>query len=179
MNLKHVGCALAVLCLGLAPVRGAQTLPNVPAERQPVTNQYHGTAVADPYQWLEDAAAPPVREWTKKQNERTTAYFDALPYRAGLAQQLNQIVSEVSASFSGLEWRKGRIFSLRFKPPAQQPVLVRLSSLEPPVLWKTIFDPNTYNTNGTTAIDWFVPSVDGRLVPVCLSEGGSEDGTLQ
>ena len=27
-------------------------------------------------------------------------------------------------------------------------------------------------------MDWYVPSLDGRLVAVCLSERGSEDGTL-
>jgi prolyl oligopeptidase len=67
---------------------------------------------------------------------------------------------------------------MRFKPPAQQPVLVRLSSLEPPALSRPVVDPNTLNTNGTTAIDWYVPSLDGRLVAVSLSEGGSEQGTL-
>ena len=41
-----------------------------------------------------------------------------------------------------MEWRKGRIFAMRFKPPAQQPVLVRLSSLDPPALWRPVFDPN-------------------------------------
>lgn len=146
--------------------------------REPVTNEYHGTAVLDPYQWLEDASAPAVREWTARQNERTAAYFSQLHYRAGLAQQLQQIASEQSASFSALEWKKGRYFALRFKPPAQQPVLVRLSSLEPPALWRPVFDPNAYNTNGTTAMDWYVPSLDGRLVAISLSEGGSEQGVL-
>lgn len=32
--------------------------------------------------------------------------------------------------------------------------------------------------SGGTAIDWFSPSLDGRLVAVSLSVGGSEDGTL-
>jgi prolyl oligopeptidase len=41
-----------------------------------------------------------------------------------------------------------------------------------------VVDPNVLNANGTTAIDWFVPSPDGRLVAVSLSEGGSEQGTL-
>src|SRR5208282_5280725 len=31
---------------------------------------------------------------------------------------------------------------------------------------------------GTTAIDFYVPSLDGRLVAVSLSEGGTEDGTV-
>jgi len=155
-----------------------QSLPVVPTAQHPVTNVYHGAAVADNYQWLEDASAPEVREWMQKQNERTRIYFSRLPFREGIAQQLMQLRSEESARFYDLEERKGKIFAMRFKPPAQQPVLVRLSSLNPPALWRTVFDPNAYDTNGSTAIDWSVPSPDGRLVAISLSEGGSEQGTL-
>ena len=169
----------AAVCLVLLPLlAGAVTLPSVPAPRQPVTNVYHGVAVVDDYQWLEDAGAPAVREWTRLQNERTQAYFARLPYRDGIAQQLMQLRGEESAGYFDLQERKGRMFALRFKPPAQQPVLVRLSSLAAPALWRTVFDPNAYNTNGTTTIDWYLPSPDGRVVAVSLSEGGSEQGTL-
>jgi prolyl oligopeptidase len=156
----------------------AENLPEVPTPAHPVSEQYHGTTVLDDYQWLEHATAPDVREWVKAENERTRTYFDRLPYREGLAEQLKQIRSDESARFLGLEWRVGKYFALRFKPPAQQPVLVRLSSLEAPALWRVVFDPNTYNTNGTTAIDWYVPSQDGRLVAISLSDNGSEQGTL-
>jgi len=144
----------------------------------PMTNSYHGTTVTDDYQWLEKAGSPQTRDWTRSQNERSRAYFDSLPYRDGIAQQLTQIRGEESARVYGLLERKGRIFALRFKPPAQQPVLVRLSSLFPPALWKPVFDPNTFNPEGTTSMDWYVPSPDGRLVAICLSEKGSEDGSL-
>jgi prolyl oligopeptidase len=156
----------------------AQTLPVVPSRQHPVTNIYHGMTVVDNYQWLEDASAPEVRDWMRQQNERTRTYFSRLPYRQGISQQLLQLRSEESARFFGLDERKGKIFALRFKPPAQQPVLVRLSSLNAPALWRTVFDPNAYNTNGSITIDWYVPSPDGRLVAISLSEGGSEQGTL-
>jgi prolyl oligopeptidase len=159
----------------LAP---AATLPSVPTPRQPVTDVYHGVAVVDDYQWLETTSAPAVREWTRLENERTRAWFAGLPFRDGIAQQLMQLRGEESARYSHLQERNGRIFALRFKPPAQQPVLVRLSSLEAPALWRTVFDPNAYNTNGTTSMDWYVASPDGRLVAISLSEGGSEQGTL-
>ena len=169
----------AVFLLALAAMPGARAeLPSVPAARQAATNTYHGLAVVDDYQWLEEAQAPAVREWTRLENERTREYFARLPYWQGIAQELRQLRSEESARYSGFPQQKGRIFGLRFKPPAQQPVLVWFSSLEPPALWRTVFDPNTWNTNGTTAMDWYAPSPDGRLVAVCLSEGGSERGTL-
>ena len=166
---------LAVLLPRLAL---AVALPSVPAPREPHTNVFFDVAVVDDYQWLEDASAPAVRVWTRMENERTRAYFAQLPFRDGIAQQLAQLRGEESARYNDLQERKGRIFALRFKPPAQQPVLVRLSSLEAPALWRTVFDPNAYNTNGTTAIDWYLASTDGRLVAVSLSEGGSEQGTL-
>ncbi len=169
---------LFCICPLVAALNLPAALPNVPAPLQPVTNVYHGVAVIDNYQWLEDAESPRVRQWVAEQNERTHAYFAELPYRTGLAEQLQQLRGDESARFGGLEWRKGRYFALRFKPPAQQPVLVRLSSLEPPALWRPVFDPNAYNTNGTTAIDWYVPSLDGRRLAVSLSENGSEQGTL-
>ena len=175
------GCfSLAVLLAWLIGAFSgwAQSLPLVPSRQHPVTNVYHGVTVVDNYQWLEDAAAPDVREWMRQQNERTRAYFSRLPFREGIAQQLLQLRSEESARYFGLDQRKGKIFAMRFKPPAQQPVLGRLSSLNPPALWRTVFDPNAYNTNGSTAIDWSVPSPDGRLVAISLSEGGSEQGTL-
>jgi prolyl oligopeptidase len=47
-----------------------------------------------------------------------------------------------------------------------------------PAKARTVLDPNVLDTTGGTAIDWFVPSPDGKLVAVSLSQGGSEDGTL-
>src|SRR5215510_3385309 len=84
--------SLLIVCSTLAVSAGP--LPTVAAARQPVTNSYHGVMVVDDYQWLEEAAAPAVREWTRLQNERTRAYFSRLQYREGLAEQLMQIRSE-------------------------------------------------------------------------------------
>jgi len=168
-----------VFGLGLAAASAGQLpLPVVPTASKPVTNYYHGVAVVDDYQWLENGTNPAVRDWTRQQNERTRDYFDQLPFRDGLEQQLSELIGEESASY-GLAYRRGGIiFATRFKPPAQQPVLVRLKSVFPPALRKVVFDPNAWNTNGTTAMDWFVPSLDGRLVAISLSENGSENGTL-
>jgi prolyl oligopeptidase PreP (S9A serine peptidase family) len=47
-----------------------------------------------------------------------------------------------------------------------------------PATARIIVDPNMLNPNGTTAVDWLVPSPDATKVAVSLSEGGSEDGSL-
>src|SRR5207237_3210390 len=43
---------------------------------------------------------------------------------------------------------------------------------------KVVLDPNKLDPSGKTAIDWFVPSRDGKYVAMSISQGGSEDGTL-
>jgi prolyl oligopeptidase len=43
---------------------------------------------------------------------------------------------------------------------------------------KMVLDPNALDSKGTTAIDWFAPSQDGKYVAISISQGGSEDGTL-
>ena len=53
-----------------------------------------------------------------------------------------------------------------------------LTNAADPALARVIVDPNSLNPKGTTAIDWFVPSPDGKLLAVSLSENGSEDGAL-
>jgi prolyl oligopeptidase len=179
MNLSVLhSLKLAVCALSLPLIASAASLPSVPAASEPINNTYHGVTVVDPYQWMEDPSAKSVREWTRLQNERTRAYYSLLPYREGLAEQLTKLRTAESARYFGLEEKRGRIFALRFKPPAQQPVLIRLESLDAPEQARTVFDPNTYNAGGTTAIDWFVPSPDGKTVAISLSEGGSEQGTL-
>src|SRR4051812_14665389 len=114
LTLSHfvnLSSMLSILPLAVS----ASSLPSVPAQRQPLTNSYHGVTVTDDYQWLEDAPAPQVREWTRLENERTRTYYSHLPYREGLAQQLMKLRSEESARYFGIEEKKGRIFALRFK----------------------------------------------------------------
>jgi prolyl oligopeptidase len=67
---------------------------------------------------------------------------------------------------------------MKFQPPKQQPLLVTLASADDLKSEKVVLDPNVLDTKGTTAIDWFVPSLDGKYVAMSLSKGGSEDGTL-
>jgi len=104
--------------------------------------------------------------------------MDALPLRGKLASQLESLYAESSANYSSLHYRAGLHFLLYFKPPAQQPMLIALRSLEKPAEVITVLDPNKLDPTGSTAIDWFVPSHDGKIVAVCLSLHGSEEGTL-
>jgi prolyl oligopeptidase len=141
-----------------------------------VIDVYHGVSVEDPYRWLEDSSDPEVRAWTNAQTARTRAYLDALPYRAALGARLMALTSQASPWYGDLKAAGGRLFARISDPVKQQPMLaVMLPDGSQP---RTFLDPNVLDRSGGTAIDWYVPSPDGRRVAVSLSRGGSEDGDL-
>ncbi|HST31649.1 MAG TPA: prolyl oligopeptidase family serine peptidase [Chthoniobacterales bacterium] len=146
--------------------------------KKPVTDEYQGVKVQDDYQWLEKDDDPEVKSWSDAQNQKTRAYIDKLPDRAAIEKQLTDWYAKTSPSYSGLVSRPGILFAMKFQPPKQQPMLVTLGSADDLKSEKIVLDPNTLDAKGTTAIDWFAPSRDGKLVAISLSQGGSEDGTL-
>ena len=152
--------------------------PNPPTPKKPVSNEYNGTTVEDPYQWLEKDEDAEVKTWSDAQNQRTRGYLDKLPDRAAIEKQLTEWYAKTSPSYSGLVSRPGILFAMKFQPPKQQPMLVTLASADDLKSEKMVLDPNALDAKGTTAIDWFVPSRDGKYVAISISQGGSEDGTL-
>lgn len=151
---------------------------DAPASPQrPVVDAYHGKEVSDPYRWLE-APNSQVREWSVAQDKRTRGYLDALPQRALIYKQLLSQISATSSSYHGVHAVGGQVFAFYDEPPKQQPMIAVLTNAADPALARVIVDPNIINPKGTTAIDWFVPSPDGKLLAVSLSDNGSEDGTL-
>jgi prolyl oligopeptidase len=154
----------------------AEPAPQTP--QKPATDEYQGVKVDDPYQWLEKDDDPTVKAWSDAQNQQTRAYLDNLPERAGLEKQLTDWYAQTSPSYSSLVARPGILFALKFQPPKQQQMLVTLASADDLKSEKMVLDPNVLDAKGTTAIDWFAPSHDGKYVAISISQGGSEDGTL-
>jgi prolyl oligopeptidase len=157
-------------------LRNAEAAPETP--KKPVSTNYQGVTVQDPYQWLEKDDEPDVKAWSNAQNQQTRQYLDQLSDRATIEKQLTEWYAKTSPSYSSLVSRPGLLFVMKFQPPKQQPLLVTLTSADDLKSEKVVLDPNVLDAKGTTAIDWFVPSLDGKYVAVSLSTGGSEDGTL-
>src|SRR6266513_3118272 len=162
--------------LALGGLRSVEPAPENP--KKPVYPKYQDVTVEDPYQWLEEDNDPQGKSWSDAQNQRTRQYLDKLPDRAAIEKQLTEWYAKTSPSYSSLVSRRGILFAMKFQPPKQQPSLVTLASADDLKSEKIVLDPNLLDSKGTTAIDWFVPSLDGRRVAVSLSKGGSEDGTL-
>jgi prolyl oligopeptidase len=149
-----------------------------PTRRALVEDRHHGVTVVDEYRWLEDARSPEVAAWTEAQNRYTRAVLDALPGVEALRRRVREIRTIAIPRFSELKTAGGRLFALRFRPPQQQPVLVVLPSADRPDEARVLVDPNALDPSGGTSMDWYVPSLDGRLVAVSLAQGGSERGDV-
>jgi prolyl oligopeptidase len=165
--------AAPICCVNLSTASADSQTP-----KKPVTDEYQGVKVEDNYQWLENDTDPAVKTWSESQNQRTRAYLDKLPDRAAIEKELTEWYAKTSPSYSGIVSRPGILFGMKFQPPKQQQMLVTLASADDLKSEKVIVDPNAIDAKGTTAIDWFAPSRDGKYVAVSISTGGSEDGTL-
>jgi prolyl oligopeptidase len=178
--------SVATLLAGAVLCVAADDLPPIPSTpKKPVTDEYQGVQVVDDYRWLEPSTDPQVRSWSDQQNVRTRAYLDRLPNRAAIVERLDQLnanssttASAPSPRYSSLIFRGGMLFALKIQPPKRQPYLVTLASPDDPDSARTVVDPNILDPSGSTTIDFYVPSLDGKLVAVSLSRGGTEDGTV-
>jgi len=171
--MRLLACALLV-----ATSAGAQTLMPPPATpKKPMVDEYHGVKVTDDYRWLESWDDPAVRAWSDAQNQRTRAYLDGLAVREPIRKWLREVANATSVSYYAIRLPRDVFFAMKVQPPKNQPFLITLKSLDDPSSERVILDPNLFNSKHT-AIDFYVPSLDGRYVAVSLSEGGSEEGTV-
>jgi prolyl oligopeptidase len=153
-------------------------ITRIETPRQPVTTTYHGVGVTEDYRWLEDASSEETQMWTKAQHERTMGYLSALPAYGAIRGRAQEVIGAQTTSHAELRYGGGTYFALKHQPPKQQPFLVAVADLDDAASERVVVDPNALDASGSTTIDWYVPSPDGRLVAVSLSEHGTEDGTL-
>jgi prolyl oligopeptidase len=155
-----------------------QLEPAPETKKQPVKDSYYGTTVVDDYRWLEDLKSPEVKAWAQKQTQRAEKFLTALPGRTAIAAEVRKLVSAQPISYGDIRLVAGKIFALKFDPRKQQPSVVVLDGPDRPESERSICDPNVIDSTGATAVDWFVPSPDAKLVAVSLSKNGTEDGDL-
>ncbi|MGH2709544.1 MAG: prolyl oligopeptidase family serine peptidase, partial [Actinomycetota bacterium] len=138
------------------------------------TDLLHGETIPDPYRWLEDGESPETRAWTERQNALTEAYLTAIPAREAIRRRLDELLAIGALSVPAPV--RGRYFYQRREGRQNQPVLYVRDGVEAED--RVVIDPNALDPSGTTALDWFYPSDDGRLLAYGLSRDGSEQSVL-
>lgn len=157
----------------------AASVPPVPTRRDDVVDTIFGRTVVDPYRWLEDGESGEVGRWTEAQNARTRQVLGALPGYGKVRAELAKLLAIGTVGIPCVrEVAKGRLryFHTRREGGQNQPALYVRDGVGGPD--RALVDPNRIAPDGTTALDWWSPSEDGRLLAYGLSEGGDEESTL-
>ena len=136
-----------------------------------VVDDFHGTAVKDPYRWMEDADSEELRAWIEAENKLTQGWLSKGSDRRKIRNRLEKLWNYEKFGVPKVEG--GRYFYRSNSGLQNQAPLYVADSLdaEPRVL----LDPNTLSEDGTVALNrnlWFSP--DGRHMGYSVSKAGSD-----
>jgi prolyl oligopeptidase len=181
MQLKRASLLLSIAA-GFGAHAQAQTCPPVAANAggaplaYPVTktvsqqDDYHGTKIADPYRWLEDANSAETHDWVEAQNKLTQSYLAGIPRRAAIRERLTKLWNYERFSVPSKEG--GRYFYSRNDGLQNQAVLFTMDRLD--AAPRLLLDPNTLAADGTVALSGIAVSPDGKYLAYGTAASGSD-----
>ncbi|HMI84244.1 MAG TPA: prolyl oligopeptidase family serine peptidase [Polyangiaceae bacterium] len=151
----------------------------IPTRRENVSDTYFGRKVSDPYRWLESGDSEEVKHWTEEQNAVTRRVLDRVRDRERLHSSLSDLLSIGTVGTPAVRKvaaDKNRYFHVRREGQQNQPLLYVREGVQGAD--DVLVDPNLMSAEGTTSLDWWSPSHDGRLLVYGISQNGDEDSTL-
>lgn len=167
------GIALAATLVACDSNIEKQQIGNIPypfIETVDTVDTYFGTAVADPYRWLEDDHSEETGEWVAAQNEVTNSFLEQIPYRDQIKKRLTEIWNYPK---SGAPFKRGDKYYVYRNDGLQNQYVVyvmdEISGEE-----KVFIDPNNWSEDGTASLSGLRFSLDGRYAAYAISESGSD-----
>lgn len=135
-----------------------------------VTDTYFGTAVPDPYRWLENDTSAETAAWVAAQNKVTGEYLRRIPFRDALLKRLTDVADyeKIGAPFK----KHGKYYFFKNDGLQNQSVLYVQDSLDGTP--RVMLDPNTLSADGTVALTGISFSHDGRYMAYTISRSGSD-----
>src|ERR1039458_7406086 len=181
------GCAFGVAILASASLVSQVPAQSAPAPSAPpvapvrsVTTDYFGTAVADPYRYMENLSDPDVAAWFKAQDAYTRGVLAKIPGRDALLARIQELDRSTPAVVSAIiAMPGGRYFYQKTLPNEIIPKLYVRDGLNGTE--RILGDPDKYPApaGSHNAISDYTPSWDGKMVGVAVSAGGSEVGIIR
>ncbi|WP_170006212.1 prolyl oligopeptidase family serine peptidase [Bacillus fonticola] len=133
-----------------------------------IVEDFHGTAVADPYRWLEDPQSEETIAWGAEMAKQCDAYFAQTSTREKDKKRLAELWDY--PKFFVPQQVNDRLFYQKNDGLQNQAVLYMKDGENESVL----IDPNTLSDDGTVAMTRYSFSGDGRYVAYATSTHGSD-----
>lgn len=134
------------------------------------TDSYFGTAVADPYRWLEDDNSAETANWVEAQNKATFDYLSRIPCRAKLRARAEEIYNYPKYS---MPQKAGEYFFFYKNDGLQNQAVIYLQKGEKGEP-RVFLDPNKLSEDGTVTASLLSISKNNRYAAVARSEAGSD-----
>ena len=162
---------LHFICLSfMTPLLMYAQLKYPATRKQDVTDNYHGTMIADPYRWLEDDNSEETKAWVTEQNKVSSAYLSAIPFRQKVKDRLSEMWNypRISAPYKEGAW----YYFFKNDGLQNQSILYRQKGLNG--VPETFLDPNTLSTDGTAALGGTSFSKSSKYMAYQVAQSGSD-----
>ena len=133
-------------------------------------DDYHGTKVADPYRWLEDANSPETQAWVEAENKLTFDYLRHIPARERIHERVAQLWDYEKFGVPSKEG--GRYLFSKNTGLQNQSVVYMAPSPGAPAT--ELLDPNKLSSDGTVSLSGYAVSDDGKYFVYGLNTSGSD-----
>ncbi len=143
------------------------------ADRLDLVDDFHGTAVSDPYRWLESTDDPRTAQWLEHQSGLMADERTGWTRRQHFAGRVEELLG--SGTVSPPYWRGDRYFLVRREPGQQFSVLYVIDA---DGTERVLIDPMVLDPSGVTTLDSWQPSKEGDRIAYQLSVGGNEESLL-
>ena len=154
----------------------AQALEYPKTFRDTIVDDYFGTKVPAPYQWMEEQNSPKVEAWVEAENKITFDYLDKVPIRKWVNGRITKLwnYEKVGVPFQtqmvpGHE--RMLIYSRNSGLQNQSPIYLQNAAAGRA---RMVLDPNKLSPNGSIALLDYQASPDGQFLCYGLSQGGSD-----
>lgn len=179
MGTNKVAALLGTVFLAATTAAGQSTSkPPAPPVR-PVTDNYFGVEVTDPYRYMENLKSPDVAGWIQEEGRYTQEVLDSIPGHANLLAEVRSLDDSEPAKLGKVDELPGeRFFYLKEAAGQSAFRLYERDGLDGKE--KLLVDPLGYDEPGKPphTISFFAPSYDGSSVVYGISEGGNEVSTI-
>ncbi|MFO7670973.1 MAG: prolyl oligopeptidase family serine peptidase [Bacteroidales bacterium] len=156
------------------------TLPEKPADApvRPVVDEYWGTELTDPYQYMENLEDSVVKSWMIANADYARGILDGISGRSEIIEKMKDFDERRSDQVSNLTiLDNDRYFYLKTTPEDETGKLFTREGFEGQEI--LLFDPQTY---GEDSLDYVIgsisPTFEGDKVAFTVEPNGSENSTL-